>query len=210
MGSLELLKLAKRKIVDTSAKKRRRLPYVVDLHRTEPFCSADWRQLNEQCRRITNGQEFWVGQVLRDGQWRYVAHMAAAHQADALKDWLWRERFSARRIPKFGPTKEEAEAFEREIIAWGIRTGALRRVVQAFRHAYREGQSLHKCRTLSQQAMRPYLPPNMEYFDGSRVMVSWAEREHYHWFNGYRPWAKEAFRPPDWYPPDDAYAHSEE
>lgn len=178
--------MGKRKGEDTPAKKRRRLPFVADLDRAEPFRSEDWRQLREQCRRITNGQEFYICQRVQRDEWMYVVHFAEEHQAKALEEWNRRERFSQRPVPKFGPTSEERAAFEQAAVAWGIRTGALRRTVQAWRRKSREGGSLLQCHSEAQKALRPYLPPDHGHFDMAQVFVSWAQREHGEWFYGRR------------------------
>jgi hypothetical protein len=36
----------------------------------------------------------------------HVVHFAEEHQAMALEEWLRRERFEERPVPKFGPSKE--------------------------------------------------------------------------------------------------------
>lgn len=201
--------MSRRKGEDTPAKKRRRLPHVADLDREETFRSEDWKQLEEQCSRITNGREFFICQRIQRDKWMFVVHFAEAHQAKALEDWARRERFSQRPAPKFGPGAEERAAFEIAALAWGLRTGALRRTVQAWRRAYREGRSLLQAHSASQQALRSYLPPDHGYHDMAQVFVSWAQREHGDWFHGHRPQADHPSRPPEWFPPADAYAHSD-
>ncbi len=212
MGSWELVELSRRKGEDTPAKKRRRLPYVAVIERSDPFRSDDQKLLEEQCFRITNGQEFYHGRRWERSLDRdvHVVHFAAQHQAEALDRWVRNERFYDRPRPKYGPSEEEARAFEQAAIKWGLQTGALRRVVQAYRRAMFDQASMLRCRTAAQQELRRYLPPDHGSFDMAQVMVSWAMREHWRWFNRERIWANNPYRPPDWYPPDDAYAHNEE
>jgi hypothetical protein len=108
---------------------------------------------------------------------------------------------------RFGPTPEEAAAFEESALAWGFRTGALRRVIQAFRH---ETGSLTRQWSAAHQMVARYQMPEGRSFDVAAVFISWAQKHHWHWFHGRREPANSPFRPPDWYPPDDAYPHSEE
>ena len=91
--------MSRRKGEDTPARKRQRLPHVADLGRADPFRREDWRELEEQCGRITNGQEFHICQRVQRDQWMYVVHFAEAHQAKALEDWVRRQRFSERPAP---------------------------------------------------------------------------------------------------------------
>jgi hypothetical protein len=186
------------------------MPHIAHLGRTKPLRDVDRAQLDQTCMRITNGQEFLYGVERIDGDWRYVVRFSEPHHAEALRDWVRREHFSERPPPKFGPTDEEKRAFEEVAIAWGARTGALRRVVQAYRRAMFENETMMRCDTAAQQALRAYLPPEHGFHNMARVMVSWAMQRHWHWFFGERPWAANPFRPADWYPPDDAYPHSDE
>ena len=178
--------MSRRKGEDTPARKRRRLPHVADLGRADPFRREDWRQLEEQCSRITNGQEFHIRQRVQRDQWMYVVHFSEAHQAKALADWVRRQRFSERPAPTFGPSPDERTAFEQAAVAWGVRTGAIRRAVQAWRRKAHEGGSLLQCQTAAQMALRPYLPPDHGHFDMAQVFVSWVQREHGQWFYGRR------------------------
>jgi hypothetical protein len=42
------------------------------------------------------------------------------------------------------------------------------------------------------------------------VVISWAQNHHWHWFFGQRERSEHPFRPADWFPPAEAYAHSED
>jgi hypothetical protein len=44
--------------------------------------------------------------------------------------------------------------------------------------------------------------------DVAAVFISWAQKHHWHWFQGRREWADNPFRPADWYPPQDTYHRS--
>jgi hypothetical protein len=96
-------------------------------------------------------------------------------------------------------------AFEQSAFAWGFRTGALRRVIQAFR---REPGSLTRQWSAAHQRLARY--QMLEGRDVAAVFISWAQKHHWHWFFGQRERADHPFRPADWFPPADAYPHSEE
>jgi len=46
--------------------------------------------------------------------------------------------------------------------------------------------------------------------DVASVFIGWAQKHHWHWFDGRRERADNSLRPADWYTPHDAYPHSEE
>lgn len=57
----------------------RTLPHVAVIERSEPFLPADTDTLDEQCRRITNGQEFH--------------HVSAGSMIATPVSWAMREHF---------------------------------------------------------------------------------------------------------------------
>jgi hypothetical protein len=196
-----------RKGEDTPAKKRRRLTFrVVIEDRTEPFRAADRAELEATCQRITNGAEFFYNMERNGSRYDHVVRFAAGHQAAVLADWLRRERFAERPAPRFGPTAEEAEAFEQAALARGFHTGAIRRVIQAFRQ---EPGSLTRQWSAAHQMLARYRIPEGAGHDAARVFIAWAQKHHWHWFFGRRERADNPFRPADWFPPAEAYPHSE-
>jgi hypothetical protein len=197
-----------RKGEDTPAKKRRRLTFRVAIEeREEPLRAADRAELEAECRRITNGAEFFYSMERNGERYEHVVRFAVEHQAAALAGWLRRERFAERSPPQFGPTTEEKAAFEQSALAWGFRTGAVRRVIQAFRG---EPGSLTRQWSAAHQMLARYQMPEGQGFDVAAVFISWAQKHHWHWFHRRRARADSPFRPPDWYPPDDAYPHSDD
>src|SRR5262245_45437918 len=90
-----------RKGEDTPAKKRRRLTFrVVIEDREEPFRAADRDELEAECRRITNGAEFLYNMERNGDRYEHVVRFGAEHPAATLADWLRRERFAQRPVPK--------------------------------------------------------------------------------------------------------------
>jgi hypothetical protein len=124
-----------------------------------------------------------------------------------LRQWLQRTRFVERPAPQFGPTLEERAAFEQAALAWGFRTGAIRRVIQAFR---REPGSLTRQWSAAHMTLAQYRMPESMGHDVAAVFVAWAQRHHGGWFYGRREEAQGPFRPADWFPPADAWPHSDE
>src|SRR5882762_4183106 len=101
--------------------------------------------------------------------YEYVVRFGAEHQEAPLADWLRGERFAERPVRRFGPTPEEAVAFEQSAFAWGFRTGALRRVIQAFR---REPGSLTRQWSAAHQMLARY--QMLKGRDVAAVFISWA------------------------------------
>ena len=75
-------------------------------------------------------------------------------------------------MPKFGPTAQEQAAFEQSSLAWGFRTGAIRRVIQAFRH---EPGSLTRQWSAAHQMLARYQMPEGAGHDVARVFIAWAQ-----------------------------------
>ncbi len=55
-----------RKGEDTPAKKRRRMPHVAVIDRDDVMRTADRDELEQVCQRLTNGNEFYIGQRRQD------------------------------------------------------------------------------------------------------------------------------------------------
>ena len=69
-----------RKGEDTPAKKRRRLPFkAVVEEREEPFLAADLADLEAECRRITNGAEFFYSMERNGDRYEHVVRFASEH-----------------------------------------------------------------------------------------------------------------------------------
>lgn len=196
-----------RRSTNSYAALRKRLTHETVVGRSEPFRHEDAARVEAALARITNGQEH-----MRTWRWDgrndvMVYHFSEASHAEAFKMWAWREKISALPAAQYGPTSEERSAFEEVAIRWGVRTGALRRVVQAYRRTMHEGGSMLRCRTAAQTAYRAELPPaHADRFDVSEIFVSWAMRRYPDWFHGWRP---PAYDGSDDFAPQDAYPHSD-
>lgn len=193
-----------RKGEDTQAKRRRRLPIAVVIERDDGFRSVDIAELEAECRRITNSADFLYSRDRFGNHYWHVIRFSEQHQADALKRWLHQNSFESRPAPRFGQTDEEKIAFEREALAWGFRTGAIRRVIQAFRKC---NGTLTQQWSAAHQVASTYKMPDG---DVAQVFVGWAQRNHPHWFHRWRKPAQTPWEDPNDYPPPDAYPHSED
>jgi hypothetical protein len=80
-------------------------------------------------------------------------------------------------------------------------------VIQAFRH---EPGSLTRQWSAAHQMLARYQMPEGAGHDVARVFIAWAQKHHGHWFYSWRQSADNPIRPIDWFPPADAYTHSDD
>lgn len=195
-----------RKGEDTPAKKRRRLPFTVVIEREEPFRDVDQKELEAECRRVTNGAEFYHCMARFGDAYWHVVHFSAEHQAEAFKALARHCAFERRPAPQFGPPLEERRAFAEAALLWGFRTGAIRRVLQAYRNT---SGSLMQQDSAGRKMLANYRMPE-GHGDIMLVFLNWVSVNHPYWFNrrphpGWLP-----FDEFHWVVPQDAYPHSEE
>src|SRR5215468_11810219 len=72
--------------------------------------------------------------------WREDAGFVLFHfptwaKARAMQHWIDRSGIAHRPMPRLGETPQEREERKREALAWGLETGAVHAVVQAYRGA---------------------------------------------------------------------------
>lgn len=195
-----------RKGEDTPAKKRRRLPHKVIIEREEPFCAADETELEAECRRITNGAEFYhCMERFGDVYW-HVVHFASEHQADAFRSVAHHRGFMRRPVPQFRPPAAERAAFREAALLWGFRTGAIRKVLLAWRNT---PGSLTRQWSAAHQMVAAYHPPQ-GHDDIAGIFFDWARENHWHWLHRQRHPGWLPFDELHWVMPQDAYAHSDE
>jgi hypothetical protein len=130
--------MGRRKGEDTFAAKRRRMPYVAKLQREDPFKPEDAREVQAACRRVAAASEFMVLAGWREDSGYLVYHFTTWAKARAMQHWLDRSGVAHRPMPKLGPTAEKVADRKRAALAWSLRTGAARPVVDAYwqaRHA---------------------------------------------------------------------------
>jgi hypothetical protein len=194
-----------RRRTNTHAQARRRLPFVAIIDREEPFCRVDSEEIEAECRRITNGAEFLKTMARAGRGYQHVVHFGSQHQADAFHLWCHRNDIARRPVPRFGPSPEEKAAFRQACLLWGFRTGAVRRIVQAFRNT--QGSLLQQ-QSAAQNVAHSYVPP--QGGDVAMELVHWAMENYHHWFFHQRPPARHHWEDPNEYPPQKAYPHTED
>ena len=195
-----------RKGEDTFAKKRRRLPFKVLIDRTEPFCRADEQELEAECRRITNGAEFLHSMERTGSEYWHVVRFGSEHQAEAFRSFVHRSELMRRPVPQYGPSKAEREAFRQKVMLWGFRTGAIRRVLKAWRNTR---GSLTQCDTAARNVIETYRVP--EGCDSIlTIFIEWCAENHPGWLEHRPPPGWLPFEEFHWVMPQDAYPHSED
>lgn len=198
--------MSRRKGEDTPAKKRRRLPFIVVIEREEPFLDVDQREIDAACLRITNGAEYYHGMSRFDQKYWHVFHFGSQQQADAFKKISWDGNYH-RRAMCYRPTPGDREAHRQAVLLWGFRTGAIRRVLQAWRNT---SGSLHQQNTAGQLMVSSYRVPEGNQ-EALHIFLEWAGKHHWHWLHrqrkpGWMPWDDTDH----WAIPQDAYSHTEE
>ena len=90
-------------------------------------------------------------------------------------------------MPKLGATPEEAAERKRQALAWGLATGAVREVVQAYRRARHAGgedlTAFNAACTVGLALGRP----NDEVQHTVEVLLDWARENHREWFYRFGP-----------------------
>jgi hypothetical protein len=133
--------MGRRKGEDTIAAKRRRMPYVAKLPREDPFRPEDAREVDAACRRVAGASEFMVLAGWREYSGYRVYHFTTWAKARAMQHWIDRSGIAHRPMPKLGLTAEEVADRKRQALAWGLRTGAARPIVDAYRQARHAGDA---------------------------------------------------------------------
>jgi hypothetical protein len=123
------------------ASRRRGLPYVAKIRRDDPFRPMDEREIEAMCKRIAAAGEFMVLAGWREDAGFRVFHFPTWAKARAMQHWIDRSGIAYRPMPKLGETPQEREERRRDAVAWGLETGAVHIVVQAYRRARERGES---------------------------------------------------------------------
>jgi hypothetical protein len=104
-----------------------------------------------------------------------------------MQHWIDRSGIAHRPMPKLGATPEEAAERKRQALAWGLATGAVREVVQAYRRARHAGSedltAFNAACTVGLALGRP----NDEVQHTVAVLLEWARENHREWFHRFEP-----------------------
>jgi len=115
------------------------MPFMAKIKRGDPFCSADQREIYAMCRRIAGAAECCSSAGWREESGYLLYHFTTWAKARAMQHWIDRSGIAHRPMPKLGPTPEEEAERKRQALAWGLATGAVRDIVQAYRRARHAG-----------------------------------------------------------------------
>jgi hypothetical protein len=174
--------MARRKSVDTLDRKRRRMPFTAKMKREDPVCSADQREIQAMYRRIAGAAEHCSSAGWREESGYLLNRFTTWAKARALQHWIDRSGIARRPIPKLGPTPEEAAQRKRQALAWGLATGAVREVVQAYRRARHAGAEDLTSFNAACAVGLALGRPNDEVQHTVEVLLEWARENHREWF----------------------------
>ncbi len=180
--------MARRKGEDTLDKKRRRMPFMAKIRRHDrPFRSADRREIEGMCRRIAAASEFCSLSGWREDSGNLLYHFTTWAKARAMQHGIDRSGIAHRPEPKVGPTREEIDEEKRQALAWGMETGAVRAVVQAYRRARHAGDGELTAFNAAFAVAVAFGRPNGEAQHTVRVLLDWARENHREWFHRCEP-----------------------
>ena len=162
--------------------KRKQLPHVAKIKREDPFRPEDEREIERACRRIAAAGEFLSLAGWREDAGHRVFHFATWAKARAMQHWIDRTGIARRPTPKLGLTAQEEASLDRVALAWGLETGAVREIVQAYRRARHAGNS--ELTAFNEAAARAMAlgRPNEKAQRTTKVLIAWAMEHHRDWF----------------------------
>ena len=159
------------------------MPFMAKIRRHDrPFRSADRREIEAMCRRIAAASEYCALSGWREDSGNLVYHFTTWAKARAMQHWIDRSGIAHRPEPKMGPTREEVEEEKRQALAWGLETGAVREVVQAYRRARHAGDGDLTAFNAAFAVAVALGRPNGEAQHTVRVLLEWARENHREWF----------------------------
>ena len=158
------------------------MPFTAKIKREDPFCSADQREIYAMCRRIAGAAEHCSFSGWREDSGYRVYHFTTWAKARAMQHWIDRSGIAHRPMPKLGATPEEAAENKRQALAWGLATGAVREVVQAYRRARHAGDQDLTAFNAACIVGLALGRPNGEVQHTVEVLLEWARENHREWF----------------------------
>ena len=109
-----------------------------------------------------------------------------------MQHWIDRSGIAHRPMPKLGPTPEETAERKRQALAWGLATGAVRDIVQAYRRARHAGDQALTAFNAACTVGLALGRPNDEVQQTVAVLLEWARENHREWFHRFEPTAAPA------------------
>jgi hypothetical protein len=101
-------------------------------------------------------------------------------QARAMQRWIDRGGIARRPMPKLGETAQERAERQTEALVWGLDTGAVPAVVQAYRQARDRGESELTAFNAAADAALALGRPLDKINDTARVLIEWAAKAKRH------------------------------
>jgi len=166
--------MGRRRGEDSIASKKRRMPFVAKIKRDDPFRPEDEREIEAMCRRIAAAGEFMVLAGWREDAGFRVFHFPTWAKARAMQHWIDRSGIAYRPMPRLGETPQEREERRREALAWGLETGAVHAVVQAYRQARDRGESELTAFNAAADTALALGRPLDRVNDTARALIDWA------------------------------------
>jgi hypothetical protein len=163
------------------------MPFMAKIRRDDPFRSADQREIHAMCRRIAGASEYCSFAGWRPDAGYLVYHFTTWAKARAMQHWIDRSGIAHRPMPKLGPTPEEVAERKRQALAWGLETGAVRDIVQAYRRARHAGDGELTAFNAAWAVALALGCPNEEVQHTAKVLLDWARENHREWFDRCAP-----------------------
>jgi len=176
--------MATRKSVDTPAMQARRMPFVAKIKRDDPFHPNDLREISAMCRRIAGSSEYLSKAGWREDADYSVYRFTTWARARAMQHWIDRSGIAHRPMPKLGSTRDETAAEKRAGLAWGLRTGAARPIVQMYQLSRYAGDSDLTAFNAACVVAQAYGRPTGEIQVTVRTLLGWARERRRGWFIG--------------------------
>ena len=169
------------------------MPFTAKIKRDDPFCSGDQREIDAMCRRIAGAAEHCALAGWREESGYRVYHFTTWAKARAMQHWIDRSGIAHRPMPKLRPRRRRKQPNGSEqALAWGLATGAVREIVQAYRRARHAGgedlTAFNAACTVGLALGRP----NDEVQHTVEVLLEWARENHREWFYRFEPAAAPA------------------
>src|SRR5262249_22171401 len=140
------------------------------------------------CRRIAGNTDYatWSTRDWNKERDCRVVAFETQEKAAEMQAWIDQSGIAFRPVPKFGQTKEEPAALREASIKWGFASGAVRRVVQAYRRQMFESGEGSAVQCAASATVMRHRPPDGEPLAVAMFLVEWAKEHHHDWFYGHR------------------------
>ena len=126
--------------------------------------------------------EFMVLAGWREDSGYRVYHFTTWAKARAMQHWIDRSGIANRPMPKLGLTAEEIAESRRQALEWGLKTGAVRDVVQAYRRARYSGDAELTSFNAACSVAMALGRPGEKVENTVHTLLDWARANYPDWF----------------------------